>query len=116
LFVLFFKEIIMKTSRIAALALIASASVGFNAFADTTSDNYPLTSPQNAVSTLTRAQVQAEAVQANLESFQRGFQSERGEYLISSPAASTTPVLTREAVRAEAIRARGEQTLNDNAG
>ncbi|MBS7806620.1 DUF4148 domain-containing protein [Variovorax sp. PCZ-1] len=104
----------MKTSRIAALALIASAAVGFNAFAET-SDNYQPESAQKFVSTLTRAQVQAEAVKANRDSFQRGFNTERGDFLIGAPAQTPEVGLTREAVRAEAIKARSSKLLQDNA-
>lgn len=105
----------MKTSRIAALALIATAAVGFNAYAETSSDN--LFAPaQKTVSTLTRAQVQAEAVQANRDNFQRGYSVERGDYLISAPVQATGSTLTREAVRAEAIKSRGAFVVQDNAG
>jgi hypothetical protein len=104
----------MKTSRIAALALIATAAVGFNAYAETTSDNF-FAPAQKTVSTLTRAQVQAEAVQAR-DNFQRGYSVERGDYLISAPVQATGSTLTREAVRAEAIKSRGTFVVQDNAG
>jgi hypothetical protein len=102
----FSKEIIMKTSRIAALALIASAAAGFNAYAGESSEFTP-NAKENFVSTLTRAQVQAEAVQAVAVRQQRGYSSERDEFLFSAPASAGQTTLTREAVRAEAIKARG---------
>jgi Domain of unknown function (DUF4148) len=104
----------MKTSRIAAMALIATAAAGFNAYAET-SDTYQPESAQKFVSTLTRAQVQAEAVKATRDNFQRGYSIERGDYLISAPAQAADMGLTREAVRAEAIKARSQNVLQDNA-
>jgi hypothetical protein len=103
----------MKATRIATLALIATAAAGFNAYAES-GDSYQPEAAQKFVSTLSRAEVQAEAVKANRENFQRGFISERGEYLVSAPAASTDVGLTREAVRAEAIKVRGTSLLQDN--
>lgn len=105
----------MKTTRIAALALIATAAIGFNAHAES-GDNYQPQSAQKFVSTLSRAEVQAEAVKAVRENLQRGYNAESGDYAISAPAASNGSGLTREAVRAEAIKARGTQLLQDNAG
>jgi hypothetical protein len=105
----------MKTTRIAALALIATASVGFNAYAES-SDNYQPEAAQKFVSKLTRAEVHAEAVKANRDNFQRGFNSERGDYLIGAPVQSSGSGLTREAVRAEAIKVRGANLLQDSAG
>jgi Domain of unknown function (DUF4148) len=99
----------MKTSRIAALTLIASAAVGFNAYAGETSEFTPDVS-QKFVSTLTRAQVQADAVQANLEKIQRGYLNDQGVYLISAPVQSNAIAVTREAVRADAIKARSMTT------
>jgi hypothetical protein len=95
----------MKTPRIAALALIATAAVGFNAYAGETSEFTPNVST-SFVSTLTRAQVQAEAVQANLDKIQRGYIVEQDVFLVS-PAQTNASTLTREAVRADAIKARG---------
>jgi Domain of unknown function (DUF4148) len=105
----------MKTTRIAALALIATAAVGFNAYADS-GDNYQPETAQKFVSTLSRAEVQTEAVKATRDNIKRGFNAETGEYLISAPAQVTGSALTREAVRAEAIKARGMSLLQDNAG
>ena len=105
----------MKTSRIAALALIATAAAGFNAYAESR-DTYTLQSTQKFVSTLTRAQVQAEAVKATRDNFQRSYNAQTGEYLISAPAATSDVGLTREAVRAETIKARGLNLLQDRAG
>jgi hypothetical protein len=105
----------MKTTRIAALALIATAAVGFNAYAES-ADSYQPEPVQKFVSTLSRAEVQAEAVKANRDNFKRGLNAETGEYLISAPAQATGAALTREAVRAEAIKARGTNLLQDNAG
>lgn len=96
----------MKTSRIATLALIATAAVGFNAYAES-GESYPAQDTQKFVSTLTRAQVQAEAVKAARDNIQRGYNAEALEYLIGAPAAASDAGLTREAVRAEAIKARG---------
>ena len=105
----------MKTSHIAALALIASAATGFNAYADS-SDNYQPLSEQKFVSTLSRAEVQADAIKAARDSVKRGYNNESGEYLISAPAQPYSMSLTREAVRADAIKARGTKPLIDNAG
>jgi hypothetical protein len=103
----------MKTTLIATLALIASAA-GFNAYADS-GDRYQPESVQKFVSTLSRAEVQAEAVKANRDNIKRGLNVETGEYLISAPAQVTGSGLAREAVRAEAINARGTNLLGDNA-
>jgi hypothetical protein len=94
----------MKTSRIAALALIATAAVGFNSFAGDTSEFNPVA--EKFVSISTRAQVHAEAVQAVAERQQRGYGSERSEFLFNAPVSSGQTTLTREAVRAEAIKTR----------
>jgi hypothetical protein len=104
----------MKTTRIAALALIATTAASFNVYADS-GDSYQPDSAQKFVSTLSRAEVQAEAVKANRDNIKRGLNVETGEYLISAPAQATGSVLTREAVRAEAIRARGTNLLGDSA-
>jgi hypothetical protein len=105
----------MKTTRIAALTLIATAAVGFNAYAES-GDSYQPEPAQKFVSTLNRADVRAEAVKATRDNFTRGYNAETGEYLISAPAQATGAALTREAVRAEAIKARGANLLQDNAG
>ena len=107
--------LIMKTSRIAALALIATAATGFNAYAEY-SDNFQPAGTQKFVSTLTRAQVHAEAVKATREAVQRGYNTETGEYLQAAPQPQTSSGLTREAVRAEAIKARSLNMLQDSAG
>ncbi len=105
----------MKTSHIAALALIASAATGFNAYADS-GDNYQPQNEQKFVSTLTRAQVQADAIKAARDSAKRGYNNESGTYLINSPTQPSSMSLTREAVRVDAIKARGTKPLIDNAG
>jgi Domain of unknown function (DUF4148) len=105
----------MKTTRIAALALIATAAVGFNAYAES-SDSYQPEPVQKSVSTLNRAEVQAEAVKATRDNFNRGYNAETGEYLTSAPTQATDAALTREAVRAEAINSRGTNLLQNNAG
>jgi Domain of unknown function (DUF4148) len=104
----------MKTSRIAALALIATAAAGFNAYAES-SDSYQPEPVQKFVSTLTRAQVQAEAIQATRDNFTRGYNYETGEYQIAAPAKAIGDTLTREAVRAEAIKARNSVNVLDSA-
>jgi hypothetical protein len=101
------KDFIMKTSRIAALALIATAAVGFNAYAEGVS--YQADFTKQTASTLTRAQVQA---QANANRDVNALYSEAGE--------ARTPVtpssLTREAVRAEAIKSRDMNLLPESIG
>ncbi len=87
----------MKTSRIAALALIATAAVGFNAYAEGVS--YQADFTKQTASTLTRAQVQAEA-KANRAV--NALYSEAGE----ARTQATPSSLTREAVRAEALKSR----------
>ena len=104
----------MKATRIVSLALITFAAAGFNAHAES-ADNYPQP-VQKFVSTLTRAQVQADAIKATRESFHRTSNNESGEYLFSAPVAAPSVVLTREAVRAEAFKARGIVFLQDYAG
>lgn len=104
----------MKISHIAALALIASAATGFNAYAQ--SADVGIDPAQKFVSTLSRAEVQTEAAKAARDTFQRGYNYDSGEYLISAPAQPSSMSLTREAVRADAIKARGTKPLIDNAG
>jgi hypothetical protein len=101
---------IMKTTHIAALALIASAA-GFNAFA-ASGDNYPVVPEQTIVSTLSRAEVHAEAVKATREKLEHNFHSESGEYQIGAPVQATGSALTRAAVRAQALKARGTYAPN----
>jgi hypothetical protein len=103
----------MKTSRIAALALIATAAAGFNAYAGETSEFNP-DAGQKFVSTLSRAQVQSEAVKAVRDNLQRGYIAERGEYLVNAPVQANDATLTREAVRADAIKARGMNIAVDS--
>jgi Domain of unknown function (DUF4148) len=102
----------MKATRIATLALLATAAIGFNAYAG---DRYEPT-VNSTGSSLTRTQVQAEAVKANRDAIQRGFNSERGEYLISAPVATDGAPLAREAVRADALKARSSTLTINNAG
>lgn len=90
----------MKTSRIAALALIASAAIGMNAFAQ--SNDAGIDPAQNFVSTANAAQVRSEAAQANLERVQRGYSQDSGEYISGTPAFKSN--ISREAVRTEAIQ------------
>lgn len=104
----------MKTSRIAALAILASLA-GFNVYADS-GDNYQPLSNQKFVSTLTRVQVQAEATKAASTAFRRGYNNDSGEYLISAPADASAVGLKREAVRAEAIKARSVNMQQYSAG
>jgi hypothetical protein len=101
-----FRKFIMKTSRIAALALLATASVGFNAYAEIAGD-YQAPIPQASSSTLTRAQVQVDAVQANKNDWSRGLYTEAGTTVGSVPVQSAGMKLSREVVRSEAINARG---------
>jgi biotin carboxylase len=91
----------MKTSRIAALALIATAATGFNAYAQ--SADAGIDPAQNFVSTANAAQVRADAVQANAERVQRGYSQESGEFLSGTPAFKSD--VARDTVRAEAIKA-----------
>lgn len=105
----------MKATRIAVLALLATAALGFNAFASER-DNLQPEPAQKFISVLTRAQVQEAAVNANLDNFKRGLVSERGNYSIDSAAQVAGSGLTREAVRAEAIKHAHMAFLNDHAG
>jgi hypothetical protein len=104
---LFRKTFIMKTSRIAALALIATAAAGFNAYAEGVS--YQADFTQQTASTLTRAQVQAEA---NANRAVNGLYTEVGE----ARTQATPSVLTREAVRAEAVKSRSVNLLPESIG
>jgi hypothetical protein len=114
-FVYFFERIIMKATRIATLALLATAALGFNAFASG-SDTYQPEPAQKFVSVLSRAQVQEAAVAANLDNFKSGPVSERGAYSFTvSPQTSNTG-LSRDAVRAEAIKNAHMAIVNDHAG
>lgn len=90
----------MKTSRIAALALIASASFGFNAYAQ--SADAGVDPAKNFVSTADQAQVRAEAVKANADRIQRGYNNDSGDYLVGAPAFKSG--VSREAVRNEAVQ------------
>jgi hypothetical protein len=93
----------MKATRIAALALFATAAVGFNAMAnDLRSYGADV---QIQPSTLTRAQVQAEAAQASRITNER-------DSFVATPASSQ---LSREAVRAEAVKARVDVLMINNA-
>jgi hypothetical protein len=105
----------MKATRIATLALLATAALGFNAFASG-SDTYQPESAQKFVSVLSRAQVQEAAVAANLDNFKRGLTSERGNYLIDAAAQAPSLGLTREVVRSEAIKNAHMTLQNDHAG
>lgn len=91
----------MKTSRIAAFALIATAAVGFNAYAQ--SADAGVDPAQGFVSTAIAAQVKAEAAQANADRIKRGYISESGEFLSGTPAFKSS--VARDVVRAEAIKA-----------
>jgi Domain of unknown function (DUF4148) len=87
----------MKTKLIAATVFALAAMSGASAFAQSYKDNLPFTMSSN----LTRAQVQADYLQARKEGTlpQLG---ETGEYVTvaKAPVAST---VTRAEVRAEAI-------------
>jgi hypothetical protein len=97
----------MKTKLIAATVVALAATSGVSAFASTYSDNLPV----QVSSSTTRAQVQADYLQARKEGSlpQVG---ETGEYAVvaKAPVAST---VTRAEVRAEAI-ASAKQRHNDN--
>ncbi len=99
----------MKTSHIAALALIASAATGFNAYAQ--SADVGIDPAQKFVSTASAAKVSAEAVQANAERIQRGYSYESGEFLSGTPAFKSS--VTRDVVRMEAVKASRTSRLQD---
>jgi hypothetical protein len=101
----------MKTTRIATLVLIASAAIGFNAYAALDS-NEP-GQIDKSVSTLSRAAVQAEAIKANSAKSQRGYIAESDIYLIGDNVQA--PTLTRKAVLDEVIKTRGTHLKRDNA-
>lgn len=104
--------VIMKTSRITTLALIVTAAASFSAHAE----NYQTQSVPNFVPTLTRAQVHADALKAARINFQRIDNTESGTQFIGASAAPASNSLTREAVRAEALKARGTVRLEDSRG
>ncbi len=103
----------MKSIRIAAIAVLATAAV--SAFAQSDRGDRWEPAGQPSISTLSRAQVHAEAVKANYENFKRGYSGERGEFAFSAPVTLSDSGLTREAVRAETTKARGVQLLVDSA-
>jgi hypothetical protein len=96
----------MKATRIATLAAIAisASAASMGAFAQINGDYYtPAT--QAVTSNLSRAQVQAEAAQAPRVTNERD----------SFAAAPTPSQVSREVVRAEAVKARADVTLINNA-
>jgi hypothetical protein len=96
----------MKATRIATLAAIAisASAASMGAFAQNHGDYYtPAT--QAVTSNLTRAQVQAEAAQASRITNER-------DSFVATPASSQ---LSREAVRAEAVKARSDVAAINNA-
>ena len=99
----------MKTFHIAALALIASAATGFNAYAQ--SADVGIDPAQKFVSTASAAQVRSEASQANADRIKRGYSSESGEFLSGTPVFKSS--ITRDAVRMEAAKASRTVGLQD---
>jgi hypothetical protein len=107
LFFNFFWRFIMKATRIATLAAIAisASAASMGAFAQNHGDYYTPTSAP-VVSSLSRAQVQAEAAQAPRFVGDREF--------IAMPAATPSEV-SRAEVRAEAVKARADVLMINNA-
>lgn len=99
----------MKTSHIAALALIASAATGFNAYAQ--SADVGIDPAQKFVSTATTTQVRTEASQANADRIQRGYSSDSGDFLSGVPAFKSS--ISRDVVRMEALKASRAIRLQD---
>jgi Domain of unknown function (DUF4148) len=97
----------MKTKLIAATVVALAAMSGVSAFAQSYKDNFPV----QVSSSMTRAQVQADYLQARKEGTlpQVG---ETGEYtaVVKAPVAST---VSRAEVRAQAIQA-ARAHHNDN--
>jgi hypothetical protein len=113
---LFFRSFIMKSIRIVAIAVLATTAMSAFA-ANDTGDRFEPTaqSSVSSSSTLSRAQVQAEAVKANHENFKRFNSGERSDFSLStSVAAPSNGGLTREAVRSEVIKARSTAIVVDS--
>jgi hypothetical protein len=102
-------SITMKASRYVSLAVLAAAVLGFNAHAES-ERNYPPEAP--STSTLSRAQVQAEAIEAAKERARAGYNAERDAFV--PERAPTTSTLSREQVREEAIRAARERARSND--
>jgi hypothetical protein len=94
----------MTASRYVSFAVLAAAALGFNAHAQSDRD-YPPEAP--TTSTLSRAEVQSEAIQAAKERARAGYVAERDGFTPEvAPAPST---VSREQVREEAIKAARER-------
>jgi hypothetical protein len=99
------KEITMQASKFLASSLIALASVAAtSAFADTYDREYPVVPSTH--STLTRAQVRAELLQAEKDGTMASFNDHN--YPVIAPTGATK---TRAEVRAELIQAEKDGTL-----
>jgi Zn-dependent protease with chaperone function len=112
----FIQEKVMKSAI--RTSVVALAAMGFvSAFAqqsDYVQDRRAAAANPQVVSTLTRAQVQAEAAQAQAEKRQRGYLDENDIYLRPSWMNKPVSTLSREAVRAEAIKASREKRMHEN--
>ncbi len=97
------------STLVITLGLMAATS----AFAADTDRHQP-TAAASSVSTLTRAEVRAEAVAALAQQRAIGYVAETGASLKPAPVAAS-PV-TRAEVRAAAIEARSAQSFNDVRG
>ena len=105
----------MKSIRIATIAVLATAAMGAFAAKDT-GDRYESAAPSSITtsSSLSRAQVQAEAVKANRENLKRFSSDERGELSLGTTVTPSNSGLTREAVRAEVTKARNTTIVVDS--
>jgi hypothetical protein len=116
LFLFFLWRFIMKATRIATFSAfaIATSAASMGAFAQSNSGDYDKFVPATASSNLTRAQVQAETVQAKRTQAAQGIAiTESGQFGTAQTASEN---LTREAVRAQAGPGRSTQLLLDNRG
>jgi Domain of unknown function (DUF4148) len=115
LFIHLFWSFLMKSIRIATIALLATAAVSAFAAKDT-GDRYESAAPSSIAtsSSLSRAQVQAEAIKANRENLKRFSSGERGELSLGAPVTPSNSSLSREAVRAEVTKARNTTIVVDS--
>jgi hypothetical protein len=113
MFIYLFRSFIMKSIRIATIAVLATVSMGAFAAKDS-GDRFELGAQAtvSAPSTLSRAQVQAEAIKANRDNAKRGYIHESDSFY-GVPAVSSS-TLTRDAVRAEITKARSTAFVIEN--
>jgi hypothetical protein len=105
----------MKSIRLATIVVIATAAMSAFAAKDSGDRFEPAAQSSTAASaSLSRTQVQAEAIKANRENQKRFSSDERAELNLSNSFAPSNSGLSREAVRAEVTKARSTAIVVDS--